>query len=95
MKIEVEVTEKFKRAAQGAASRGLCYLPLLPIERGEFGHHINSLYVIGIPSKVHNKCKGSTLKVHRKKVIMWLEENNQYKYQLVMKVLKEKLKWGE
>ena len=74
-----------------ANSRGLCYVLLLPLGKGEVGHHVTSEHVIGVPAEVHEKLSGGGREKHRAKVLKWLKANDKKKYEIVLSIFEEKL----
>lgn len=76
-----------KARSNAKRRRQLGFNLLMPLAEGEAGHHVTNEHVIGIPVEVHKRRSGGGRQKHRLKVLQWLKDNDERKYDLVLSLL--------
>ena len=79
--------KKLTQARSDARRKELGYTLLLPLGKGEVGHHVTNEYIVGMSAEVHNSI-GGRRKKHRIRVLEWLKANDTKKYEIALNVLR-------
>lgn len=74
-------------STKGRVQRNVNIL-VYPMRAGDHKHHFTPRLIVGIPKDVHQDCaSGKETEVHRKKVLLWVFENDKRKYHVMNEYL--------